>query len=191
MDIKFATIFIDPPWPENGGGKIQRGANRHYKTMKPRDILRTIWTCPIFRPATNAHLYLCATNNYVPHAFGFLPQLGFEYKTMLTWDKDVMSIGQYFRGETEQIIFATRGKGFEVRTDRNDLTTRIFAPVPRYDDGPNKGKRIHSAKPELLYERIEQRSLGPYAELFARRVRPRKMIGEREIVWHCWGDELE
>lgn len=187
----FATFFIDSPWPEEGGGKIKRGASRHFKTMKPRDILRTIFTCPIFLPAENSHLYLCATNNYVPHAISFLPYLGFEYKTMLTWVKDEMGLGQYFRGETEQIIFATRGRGFAVKTDRKDLTTRIFAPVPRYEDGPKKGQKIHSAKPEALYERIEQRSFGPYAELFARHHRVRKTVGDREIIWTGWGDELK
>jgi len=24
------TALIDPPWPEQGGGKIKRGADRHY-----------------------------------------------------------------------------------------------------------------------------------------------------------------
>ena len=27
----YKTIYIDPPWEENGGGKIKRGADRHYK----------------------------------------------------------------------------------------------------------------------------------------------------------------
>jgi hypothetical protein len=29
-DRKYRTIYIDPPWPERGGGKIKRGADRHY-----------------------------------------------------------------------------------------------------------------------------------------------------------------
>lgn len=188
-NIKIATFLIDSPWPEEGGGKIKRGAP--YKTMKPRDIFRTIWTCPIFNPADDSHLYMCASNNYVPHAIKMISQLGFEYKTMLTWAKDHMSLGQYFRGRTEQIIFATRGKGFALRTERRDLDTFIFAPVERYESGPNKGKKIHSRKPEALYERIEQRSFGPYGEIFATQHREKKTIGNREIVWTCWGDQLE
>lgn len=27
---QYKTIYIDPPWPERGGGKIKRGADRHY-----------------------------------------------------------------------------------------------------------------------------------------------------------------
>ena len=31
---KYKTIYIDPPWPEHGGGKIKRGADRHYALMQ-------------------------------------------------------------------------------------------------------------------------------------------------------------
>lgn len=30
---QYKTIYIDPPWPERGGGKIKRGADRHYALM--------------------------------------------------------------------------------------------------------------------------------------------------------------
>ena len=36
---RYRTIYADPPWMESGGGKIQRGANRHYPLMKTEDIL--------------------------------------------------------------------------------------------------------------------------------------------------------
>ena len=29
-DKKYKTIYMDPPWMESGGGKIKRGADRHY-----------------------------------------------------------------------------------------------------------------------------------------------------------------
>lgn len=28
--MKYKTIIMDPPWNETGGGKIKRGADRHY-----------------------------------------------------------------------------------------------------------------------------------------------------------------
>lgn len=34
----YRTIYIDPPWPERGGGRICRGANRHYETMTVEQI---------------------------------------------------------------------------------------------------------------------------------------------------------
>ena len=37
--LKYKTIYADPPWNEIGGGKIKRGADRHYKLMKTKDIV--------------------------------------------------------------------------------------------------------------------------------------------------------
>ena len=37
---KYRVIYADPPWPEYGGGKIKRGADRHYPF---------IWSIPISR----------------------------------------------------------------------------------------------------------------------------------------------
>jgi len=31
--------YADPPWPEYGGGKIKRRADRHYPMMKVKDII--------------------------------------------------------------------------------------------------------------------------------------------------------
>lgn len=36
---KYKTIYADPPWMERGGGKIKRGADRHYPLMKTKDIM--------------------------------------------------------------------------------------------------------------------------------------------------------
>ena len=35
---KYKTIYADPPWLESGGGKIKRGADKHYSLMKTQDI---------------------------------------------------------------------------------------------------------------------------------------------------------
>jgi N6-adenosine-specific RNA methylase IME4 len=43
-----------------------------------------------------------------------------------------------------------------------------------------KGK--HSKKPDAMYELIEDRSMGPYLEMFARNTRP---------GWDSWGDEIK
>ena len=36
--MKYKTIYADPPWMEHGGGRIPRGADRHYPLMKTKDI---------------------------------------------------------------------------------------------------------------------------------------------------------
>jgi hypothetical protein len=37
---KYRVIYADPPWPEYGGGKIKRGADRHYPLMPIAAILQ-------------------------------------------------------------------------------------------------------------------------------------------------------
>ena len=32
--MKYKTILADPPWYQRGGGKIKRGADRHYPILK-------------------------------------------------------------------------------------------------------------------------------------------------------------
>jgi len=52
---KYQIIYADPPWYEQGGGKIKRGADRHYNLMQTRRIIEL----PIQQHiAENAHLYL-------------------------------------------------------------------------------------------------------------------------------------
>ena len=34
----YCTLVADPPWPEYGGGKIRRGANKHYSLMSIEEI---------------------------------------------------------------------------------------------------------------------------------------------------------
>ena len=35
---RYKTIYIDPPWEEKGGGKIKRGADKHYNLMTMKEI---------------------------------------------------------------------------------------------------------------------------------------------------------
>ena len=39
----YQCILIDPPWLERGGGKIKRGADRHYALLKTRDMPQVIY----------------------------------------------------------------------------------------------------------------------------------------------------
>ena len=53
--MRYHTIYADPPWKERGGGRIKRGADRHYPLMSTREIMaldvRSI-------AAPDCHLYL-------------------------------------------------------------------------------------------------------------------------------------
>lgn len=60
---RFMTCLADPPWKEQGGGRIKRGADRHYPLMTTEQICALPVDDILER---NAHLYLWVTNNFLP-----------------------------------------------------------------------------------------------------------------------------
>lgn len=166
----FSTLLIDPPWLERGGGaKYKRGADRHYPLLHTADMPATIRQSPLWRPAGRAHIYLWVTNNFLPDGLWLLSQLDCRYITMITWAKDRFGLGRYFRGQTEQLLFAAYGGYLPPMTRAH--STLITAP-----------RTTHSTKPRAAYDLIEAVSPGPRGELFARTAQP---------GWWAWGNELE
>ena len=178
----YKTIMADPPWPEHGGGKIKRGADRHYPLMKVSEIMDLGKSVPA---EYNAHLYLWTTNNYLQAGLDVMEDWGFRYITTITWVKANVTedgtfklqnpgLGQYFRGLTEHCLFGVRGKVpykiDPVTGKRMQGRTVIVAPRGR-----------HSEKPKEIYEMIERVSHGPFLEMFAREVQP---------GWDAWGNEI-
>ncbi|MCK5641183.1 MAG: hypothetical protein KAJ19_10310 [Gammaproteobacteria bacterium] len=94
--MKYKTIYADPPWPERGGGKIKRGADRHYPLMKVKEIISMSDFVNSISDE-NCHLYLWVTNNYLPSGLQVMEAWGFRYITTITWVKDRIGLGQYFR----------------------------------------------------------------------------------------------
>ena len=68
-----------------GGGKIKRGADRHYPLMSTKDIMAL--DVPSIA-ADDCHLYLWVTNNFLPDGLKVMEAWGFRYVTMITWLKD-------------------------------------------------------------------------------------------------------
>lgn len=169
-DRTYKTIYTDPPWPEHGGGKIKRGADRHYELMKVKDII----ALPVgdLADSEGCHIYCWVTNNYLPAGLETLAAWGFRYVTMITWTKDKIGLGQYFRGLTEHCLFAVRGSlPYKIiNGKRQQGVTGFYAP---------KGQ--HSEKPEQMRQMIEVVSYAPRIELFARQSAP---------GWDTWGNEV-
>lgn len=167
---EFSCILIDPPWMERGGGKIKRGADRHYPLVKTKEMPQIIYQSGVWRPAENAHLWMWSTNNFLPDALWLMEALGFRYLTNAVWVKTRIGLGQYLRGQHELLLFGVRGRGVLARTERKNLSTLLQAP-----------SGVHSQKPEESYTLIESRSVGPRLEMFAR--------SSRE-GWTSWGNEI-
>jgi N6-adenosine-specific RNA methylase IME4 len=185
FNTKFGCIVADPPWPEIGGGKIKRGADRHYPLMTVDEIAKLPVTGIV---GENAHMYMWITNNFlargahvqVANAWGFRPV------TVLTWKKfGRMGLGQYFRGTTEHVIFCVRGApGYKTApsgkraqgvTDFGELAAEVDGA---WWEEPRPGE--HSKKPIKIHEWAELVSPGPYLEMFARHARK---------GWEAWGNE--
>lgn len=158
---KYKTILCDPPWLERGAGKVKRGADKHYSLLKTSQIIELTKQWLNGAVDDNAHMYLWVTNSFLPDGLKLLEELGFRYITNVAWVKNRIGIGRYFRGKHELCLFAVRGNGWSVRTASNSIASVIFAE-----------KKEHSRKPQTFYDLIENRSFGPYLELFARNTRP-------------------
>ena len=101
------------------------------------------------------------------HGFDVLRAWGFTPRSVFTWVKSRMGLGNYLRNATEHVLLGTRGKApVKFKTQMN----WGFFPI-----------QDHSHKPEELHKIIERVSPSPYLELFARRRQPN---------WDVWGDEI-
>lgn len=170
--MSYRTILADPPWKMAGGGKVKRGADRHYDLLSTDEIIETMRAADPFDPdPSGCHLYLWVTNNYLPDGLAVIDALGFRYVTNIVWVKrGKFGLGQYFRGAHELLLFAVYRDERPQDTLRDDLPTVIEA---------EKGE--HSEKPRKQYELIEAASPAPRLEMFAR---------ERYEGWDAWGREL-
>ena len=188
----FRTLLFDPPWDDRGSGKIKRGADRHYPTLKTREIAPVIRASRLFLPADHAHMWMWVTSPRLPDGLEVIDALGFDYKTNVPWVKTrdplaerclyengaadpklQIGLGQYTRGSHELLLFATRGKGQHesVWHGARNIPSVIF------------GKRTkHSAKPPESYDLIESISKGPRIEFFARAGR---------VGWTSAGNQLD
>ncbi|MGV9834259.1 MT-A70 family methyltransferase [Nocardia niigatensis] len=160
---RYPTILADPPWDiQQLGG---RGAIQHYALM----TLDRIKAMPVADLAEdNAHLWLWCTNATLREGYDVIEAWGFTPRSILTWVKPRLQLGNYLRNASEQLLFGTRGRA---PVYYRSQPTWMFAPVQE-----------HSHKPEEQYAVIERVSRGPYLELFARRPQP---------GWHSWGNQID
>jgi N6-adenosine-specific RNA methylase IME4/ParB-like chromosome segregation protein Spo0J len=161
---RYATILLDPPWDWGDEGDADQfgRARPTYGTMPYSGLL----ALPVPTLADDdCHLYLWITNRSLPKGFDLIEHWGFRYVTALTWCKPSIGMGNYFRGQTEHVLFAVKGSQ---PLKRRDVGTWFQAP---------RGAQ-HSSKPAVFYDLIESCSPGPYIELFARAPR---------TGWAAWG----
>ena len=162
----FDVIYADPPWMYNFSKSKSRDIENQYPTMTIDDI------CALRVPAAaNCVLYLWATAPKLEESLRVVNAWGFTYKTHATWDKELIGMGYWFRGQHELLLVATRGK---------------VSPPPqglRCGSVIRQRRSRHSAKPPEVRDMIAR--WFPTArrlEMFAR---------EQAEGWTCWGNEVD
>lgn len=186
---KYSVIYADPPWEQKGGSKIggytvvggkqiwkrvsSLSESLPYETMTMQDIVNL----PVENiAADNCHLYLWATNKYLPDAFEVIEGWGFRYSTTIVWAKNSMGggLGGTYRINTEFLLFATRGRLKAIGSIKGTWHNVKREYVNGYPS--------HSKKPEYFRQLIEKVSPGKKLELFARKETP---------GWDVFGNQVE
>jgi N6-adenosine-specific RNA methylase IME4 len=162
---KYNVILADPPWRYNFSNSDNRKIENHYPTM----IIEEIKKLEI-PSADNTVLFLWATAPKLIEGIEVLQAWGFEYKTCAIWDKEIIGMGYWFRGQHELLLVGTKGE-YSPPEAKNRFSSVI------------KEKRDkHSKKPEIVYEIIEKMfPNGKYLELFAR--------NKFNDKWSVWGNQ--
>jgi len=165
--MKFKTIYADPPWRYDFSKSDSRQIENQYQTMALEDIERL----PIANIIeVNAILYLWATAPKLIEALQVMRAWGFTYKTNAIWDKEVIGMGYWFRGQHELLLVGTHGSPHPPEQAKRISSVIQFR------------RTIHSMKPPLVADFIDQWYPNQTKiELFARQ--------DRE-GWTCLGDEL-
>jgi N6-adenosine-specific RNA methylase IME4 len=161
------VIVVDVAWPTAIRAEDpSRQSNLPYPEMSIEEICKL----PVGAlAAPDCILWFWVTNFYMRKAYDALDAYGFKAKTILTWDKGQMGVGDLLRGQTEHCIMAMRGRPVVALTNQ---TTLLRAPA-----------RDHSRKPDEFYAMVESLCPAPrYVSLFHRGPAPSN-------CWDCHGDE--
>lgn len=161
----YELVLADPPWRYDVQQTPNRRIENHYATM---DLDGIIKMAP--NSAKDSILLLWATAPKLEEAMQVLKAWGFEYKTNAIWDKEVIGMGYWFRGQHELLLVGTKGN--PGTTPESKRISSVF----------REKRTAHSKKPVSVYDWIEQAF--PHKsklEMYCRS--PRK-------GWAAWGNEV-
>ena len=167
----FTVVYADPPWAYENEAPATAASN-NFPTLNLEQLVE-LWNGQDLkmpgRLTEHAALMLWATAPNLRVALEFMLHVGFDYKTNLIWRKRRSVIGAYSQGCHELLLIGIRGNLTSI-----DRLSSVFEGEP--------WSRLHSAKPDVVYDMIEAMFPEVYKlELFARRYRK---------GWATWGNEL-
>lgn len=203
--MKHYTLAVDPPWNERGGGKIKRGADRHYPLLKSNEDIKHVlegselW--PDIGKGDTASLWLWATANFLDDAIRLCGMLGFEYVTNAVWIKahehpasgqqwtvypQAPGLGQRLRMCHEHLLYARAGR-VPSPPPSHRLPSTIYAPRARHSAKPPEAYDLMRIHEEGVVDSIVGSGGSPVFdgwerfEFFARAPRH---------GWEVWGNEV-
>jgi N6-adenosine-specific RNA methylase IME4 len=164
--MEYDLILADPPWRYRFSRSASRQIENQYETMTLDDVAAlpvASWAAP------DSVLLLWATAPKLLEALHVMDAWGFKYTTQAVWDKKIIGMGYYWRGQHEILLLGKRG------------SPPVPPPAMRAPSVMRERRGRHSAKPAISYQIIEH--MYPDArklEMFARAARP---------GWDVWGAE--
>lgn len=164
-DKRYNVILCDPPWRYDFAETKNREIENQYPTMTLEEIKG------LNVPADDdCVMFMWATAPKLEQAFEVLKAWGFTYKTCAVWDKELIGMGYWFRGQHELLLVGVRG------------SPGVPAPENRFSSVIRARREGHSKKPDRVYEMIEKMVPNKnYLEMFARRKREN---------WSVWGNQV-
>ncbi len=166
MNKKYQIIYADPLWEYRHCASKCREISNHYATMKLEDIKS------LKVPSdNNCILYLWATAPKLLEALEVMIAWGFDYRSCMIWDKEMIGMGYWFRGQHELLLVGVKG---------------VMSPPPqslRISSIWRERRTKHSKKPNGIRNIISKwYPLHTKLEMFAR---------EKTKDFDVWGNEVE
>lgn len=150
----YDVIVIDPPWPVV---KIERDVRENqtgfdYPTMTVDELAALDVPC-----ADDCHVWVWATQKYLPSAFQLLDAWGLKYVCTFVWHKpggfQPFGLPQY---NCEFALYARKG-------------VPAFVDTKAFDTAFNAPRGAHSEKPEEFYDVVRRVTAGRRLDMFNRR----------------------
>ena len=165
LDKKYQIIYADPPWRYNFSNTKNREIENHYDTMTLEDIKN------INVPSDdNCILYLWATAPKLLEAIEVMKSWGFTYKTQSIWDKEIIGMGYWWRGQHEILMVGVKGKMSP--PEQCNRESSVY-----------REKRTKHSKKPMHYKLFIERSFPntKKLEMFAR---------QKTLGWDVWGNDV-
>lgn len=140
--MKFNVIVLDPPWEYRNlhvGGTSKSGASKQYPTLSFKELKGL---APLIKNVCEKDccMFLWITNPMLREGLELLKEYGFEYKTIITWVKNMngKGMGYWYRGNTEHMLLGVKGniKAFhsqEINVFHSEIRQHSQKPVKSYE----------------------------------------------------------